>query len=265
MNQPAMIKPIDSSGSKGVAKVFDAENFRTAYDNAIKYSTSKKIIVEEFIQRQGYQITGDGFLVDGKLQHTFFMDGHRSKFCNPFVPIGNSYPSSLPKKFQEKALLELQRLMTCLKMNTGAINWDLTFDENDDVYIIEVGVRNGGNLISDAIKESCGVDLPKFTIMAALGMDCSNLKELPIKNFVSSYIMHPLADGNFKFLRISDKLKKNITRSDLFVKPGDKVYRFENSSFAIGAMLLKFDSLEEMNYYVDNMESYIECVLEKDC
>ena len=30
-------------------------------------------------------------------------------------------------------------------------------------------------------------------------------------------------------------------------------------------MLLKFDSLEEMNYYVDNMESYIECVLEKDC
>lgn len=260
LNKPAMVKPVDSSGSKGVTKVSRAEDFRAAYDSAMKYSASKKIIVEEFIQRKGYSIAGDGFLIDGELRCTFFMDGHRSKYCSPFVPTGNSYPSALSENLQRKARHEMQRLMTCLKMKNGAINWDLIVTDNDDVYILEIGSRNGGNLISDAIKAACGVDLPKYTIKAALDMDCSDLEERPTKNPVSSYVIHSLADGIFESLRISDALKDKIIRCDLFVEPGEKVYRFENGGFGIGAMLLKFDSVEEMNHCVDNMEDYIECV-----
>ena len=263
LNNPVMIKPVDSSGSKGVAKVSRTEDFSVAYDSAMKYSISKKIIVEKFIQRKDYNIGGDGFLSDGNLQCTFFTDGHGSKYCSPFVPTGHTYPSA-NEKLIKKAKPEIQRLMRCLKMRTGAINWDLILDENDAVYILELGARNGGNLIPDEIKFACGVDLPKYTIMAALGMDCSELKEQPIKNFVSSYIIHSLRDGIFKSLRISDEIKKKIIRRDLFVTPGEKVYRFDNSSLAVGAMLLKFDSVEEMNFCVDNMEDYVECVLDEE-
>ena len=261
LNKPAMVKPVDSSGSKGVTKISRAEDFRAAYDSAMKYSMSKKIIVEEFIQRKGYRLAGDGFLVNGKLQFVALMDGHFDKLGNPFVPIGTSYPTVLDKKFQEKSRQEIQKLMTMLNMQTGAINLELILDDSNKMYILEIGPRNGGNLISDAIKAASGVDLPKYTIMAALGMDCSGLKELPIKNFVSSYVIHSLADGIFKSLRISDALKDKIIRYDLFVEPGEKIYRFENGGFGIGAMLLKFDSVEEMNHCVDNMEDYIECVL----
>ena len=75
------------------------------------------------------------------------------------------------------------------------------------------------------------------------------------------YVIHSLSDGVFKSLRISDALKNKIIRCDLFVEPGEKIYRFENGGFGIGAMLLKFDSVEEMNHCVDNMEDYIECIL----
>lgn len=261
LNKPAMVKPVDSSGSKGVTKLSRAEDFRAAYDSAMNYSRAKKIIVEEFIQRKGYQIAGDGFLVNGKLQFAGLMDEHFDKLCNPLVPIGESCPTILDKKLQDKAKCEIQRFMQLLGMNMNAINLDFMFDENDNVYILEIGPRNGGNLISDAIKAACGVDLPKYTIMAALGMDCKGLKELPIKNFVSSYVIHSLSDGVFKSLRISDALKNKIIRCDLFVEPGEKIYRFENGGFGIGAMLLKFDSVEEMNHCVDNMEDYIECIL----
>ena len=40
--------------------VFDDE-FESAFNTAMNYSISKNIIVEEFIQRDGYQIAGDGF------------------------------------------------------------------------------------------------------------------------------------------------------------------------------------------------------------
>ena len=262
LDKPAMIKPVDSSGSKGITKVSDTKNFRTAYDEAIKYSMSKKIIVEEFIQKKGYRIAGDGFFFNGNLISAFFMDGHISKYGNPFVPIGTSYPSLLSEKLQKKARYEIQRLMTKLKFQSGSINLEFLFDENEIPYILEIAPRSGGNLIPDQIKEACSVDLPKYTIMAALGMNCSDLKELPIKKFVSSYVIHSLTDGVFRSLRISEEIKSNIIRCDLFVNSGEKVYRFENSSFGVGAMLLKFDSLEEMNYRIDNMEDYIECILD---
>lgn len=60
LSMPVMVKPIDSSGSKGVVKVFQEEEFDSAWEEAVSYSLSKHVIVEEFIQKQGYQIDGDG-------------------------------------------------------------------------------------------------------------------------------------------------------------------------------------------------------------
>lgn len=264
LGKPAMIKPVDSSGSKGVTKISRADDFPKAYESAMNYSRAKKIIVEEFIHRKKYQIAGDAFLVDGKIKFFGFMDEHFDKLCNPLVPIGETYPSTFSDDKKKIAESEIQRFMSLVGMNFNAINLDFMFDEDGQIYILEIGPRNGGNLISDAIKEACGVDLPKYTIMAALGMDCSDLRELPIKNFVGSYVIHSLADGIFKSLLISNKIKDKIIRCDLFVKPGEKVYRFENGGFGIGAMLIKFESVDEMNYCIDNMEDYIECVLEEN-
>lgn len=262
LGKAAMVKPVDSSGSKGVTKVSDEKNFPAAYNSAMQYSLSKRIIVEEFIQRKNYQIAGDGFLINGELKFAGLMNEHFDKLCNPLVPIGESYPSTLSAELRKKGVAEIQRLMTLLNMMLGAINLDFMFSENDDCYILEIGPRNGGNLISDAIKESCGVDLAKYTIKAALGMDCSDLTEQPPKNFVSSYIIHSLEDGIFDSLQVSEDLQKDILRQDLFVKPGEKVYRFENGSLALGAMIIKNNSIEQMNYRMDNMENFIMCNIE---
>ncbi|MBR5913106.1 MAG: ATP-grasp domain-containing protein [Selenomonadaceae bacterium] len=259
LNKAAMVKPVDSSGSKGVTKVVDEKNFRAAYDSAMNYSISKKIIVEEFIQRKGYQIAGDGFLVDGNLIFAGLMNEHFDKLCNPLVPIGESYPAILSPNLQEKAVNEIQRFMQLVGMKMNGINLDFMFDEKEELYILEIGPRNGGNLISDAIKEATGVDLAKYTIMAALGMDCSELTQQPAKKFVSSYVIHSLTDGLFQSLSISDEIKNDVILCDLFVKPGDKVYRFENGGFGIGAMLIKFDSIDKMLYRMDHMEKYITC------
>lgn len=263
LDRAVMVKPVDSSGSKGVTKVTDKKNFRAAFDLAMSYSLSKKIIVEEFVQRKNYQIAGDGFLVDGKLKFAGFMNEHFDKLCNPLVPIGESYPATLSKDLRQKAKNEIQRCMTLLGMEMNAINLDFMFDTNDNLYIIEIGPRNGGNLISDAIKEATGVDLAKYTIMSALGMDCSDLQQQPAKNFISSYVIHSVKDGIFDSVEISDEIKGNVLRHDLFVKPGEKIYRFENGGFGIGAMLIKFDSADKMLYCMDNMENYISVKLKK--
>ncbi len=261
IKKPAMVKPVDASGSKGVIKIFRNEEFKSAFNTSMSYSISKNIIVEEFIQRDGYQIAGDGFLVNGELRFAGLMNEHFDKLCNPLVPIGESYPSILPDDLKEKARLEIQRMMDLLGMKNGALNLDFIVDKTGDVYILEIGPRNGGNLITDAIKEATDVDLAEYTIRNAVGEPCNDLKEKAVNQYVSSYVIHALDDGIFDSLWISDKIKDDIILSDLFVPYGAKVHRFDNGGFGIGAMLIKHKDIDEMLYRMDHMEEFIKVVL----
>ena len=64
---PAFVKPVDSSGSKGVTHLEDASMFDEAFDHALSFSREKMVVVEERIARARYQVAGDGFVVHGQL------------------------------------------------------------------------------------------------------------------------------------------------------------------------------------------------------
>ena len=51
LNKPVVIKPVDSSGSKGVSKVNDGNLITSAYQSALSFSRAGKVILEEFIER----------------------------------------------------------------------------------------------------------------------------------------------------------------------------------------------------------------------
>ena len=171
IKKPVMIKPSDSNGSKGATKVETEDDFAVAFDKAMLFSRQKVVIVEEFLYRDGHQIAGDAFIMNGELVFAGFMSEHFDHLCNPLVPIGESYPSYLSDVLKKKAWDEINHLMKLLNMRFGAINMDFIVDKNGDVYIIEIGPRNGGNLITDVIREASGIDLAKCTVQAALGLD----------------------------------------------------------------------------------------------
>ena len=62
---PVILKPVDSSGSKGVARIDSPADLRGKIDCAMGYSRCKRLIVEGFVDKYGYQIAGDGLSIDG--------------------------------------------------------------------------------------------------------------------------------------------------------------------------------------------------------
>lgn len=259
---PAMIKPSDSNGSKGATRVDDESQFMAAFEKAMSFSRQKVVIVEEFLVRDGHQIAGDGFIVDGELVFTGFMSEHFDKLCNPMVPIGESYPSYLSDELKNKAKSEINRLMKLLGMRFGAINMDFIIDAKGDVYIIEIGPRNGGNLITDVIRQASGVDLAKCTIRAALGLELDEDFTKPIHTYVSSYVVHSLKDGIYKGTEIDDDIRDDILLFKDLTNPGDKIQRFDNAALGTGAMLIKHNSIEQMVERMDNMENHIRVITE---
>ena len=48
---PVIIKPVDSSGSKGVARIDNLNGIEKKMDSAMAYSRCKRLIVEEFVEK----------------------------------------------------------------------------------------------------------------------------------------------------------------------------------------------------------------------
>lgn len=259
---PAFVKPVDSSGSKGVTHLKNPEDFCTSFEHALKFSREKKVIVEEKIVRKGYQVAGDGFVLDGELVFRCWADEHFDKLCNGIVPIGQTFPTSHSEQLLEVAHQEAQRLLTLLEMRTGALNFDFVFSGDEEFYFLELGPRNGGCLIPEVIRHSTGVDLIKYTVDAALGAPCLDLIMKPATGYWSSYMVHSIEDGVFKELFLSERAKNYIVEGNIQVTPGDKVNLYSGAHDTLGTLILEYPDLETMLDMVDNMERDIRVIVE---
>ena len=260
---PVIIKPVDSSGSKGVTKLNDVSKLKEQIEYALSFSRAKRFIIEEFIEKDIYQIMGEGFSVNGKLVFRCFANHHFDDHSNnPFSVVGGSFPSIRSKEIHENIHNELQRLITLLKMKSGAYNFEIRLDKNKNLFLMELGPRNGGNFIPQLIKYATGVDMVEYTIKAAMGMDCSDLKQVDPHGFYSYYVLHSHNSGILKEIWIEDGFRKNnLVEFNLFFNPGDKIDSYTGSNKTLGVMILKFSSEQEMIEKMDNMQNHVRVIV----
>lgn len=261
---PVMVKPVDSSGSKGVVKVTDLNQLKEAVDEAFAYSRGKRIVVEEFIQKKGYQVSGDGFSVNGKLVFTSYGNElYSGKGTREYVALGEFWPSLLSEEMKQKVDAELQRLITVLDMQTGAYNIEVIIDENDDVYILELGPRNGGSYIPQLIQYATGVDMVEYTLKGAMGEDCSALKMAPTVGAWSNYMILSTESGIFKEIWFDkDFEKNNLIGTYCTYKQGDVVHAYQNTTHSLGTIIFKANSVEEMLELTNNIEKYYRVIVD---
>lgn len=264
-NFPVMVKPVDSSGSKGVVKIYSKDDLKQAADEAISYSKRKRFIVEEFIVKKGYQVSGDGFSVNGKLVFTSYGNElYSGNGTREYVALGEFWPSLLTDSQKRKVDEELQRLITLLKMKTSAYNIEVILDEDDNVYILELGPRNGGSYIPQLIQYATGVDLVEYTIKGYMGEGVSDLKMHQTTGVWSNYMIYSTEDGIYNELWFDEDFKNN-NLLDVYCTydVGDKVHAYQNTSHSLGTILFKANSIEEMIGITNNMKNYYKVVVNK--
>lgn len=255
---PVMVKPVDSSGSKGVVKVGDVAGLKPAVEEALSYSRGKRFIVEEFIVKKGYQVSGDGFSIDGKLVFTSYGNElYSGKGTREYVALGEFWPSLLTQEQKTKVDSELQRLITALGMRTCAYNIEVILDKDDNVYVLELGPRNGGSYIPQLIKYATGVDLVEVTLKAAMGDKLHHLEMSPTKGVFSNYMIYSTSSGKFKGIEFDPLFQRdNLLEVHCTASVGDEVYAYRNTSHSLGTILFKAKTVEEMISITSKMENY---------
>jgi len=266
MKYPLMVKPVDSSGSKGVVKVMSPSELPAAIDEAFSYSRGHRIVIEEFIVKKGYQVSGDGFSVDGKLVFTSYGNElYSNKGTRDYVALGEFWPSFLTSEQKAKVDAELQKLITALGMRTCAYNIEVILDKDDNVYILELGPRNGGSYIPQLIQYATGVDMVTATLQAAMGDPFALVPPTPTPKtytYISNYMIYSTKSGSFSRLAFDPVFERdNLLEVHCTAKPGDAIHAYQNTSHSLGTILFKASSLEEMMEITSNIEKYYQVVV----
>lgn len=252
---PVVVKPTDSSGSKGVTMLENWNGLENAITRADKYSRNKIFLVEEYIQRGfPYVIGGDIFVWDGKIVLYGEMECLRDMLKNPLIPIGEKKPSSLNKMQREAVYGELQRIVEALDIRFGELNIEILLDREDDVYFLELGPRAGGNMIPVQLSDAFGVDLVKANVQVAMG-ERPDFVGMPVNSLPGCYmhyVLHSYKAGIFQCLEIDESIKKFVYREVLYKKAGDEVEIFDGAGKALGIIFLHFDNVEEMESFCMN-------------
>ena len=256
---PVMVKPVDSSGSKGINKLTDKSQLKAFVEDALSYSRDKIFLIEEFIVKKGPQISGDAFSVDGKLVfHCLGNEFYSTKVDKDFAPLGECWPTVMPKEVIDTLEADLQRLITSLGMMSNAYNVEAIYGEDGKVYILELGARSGGSLIPQVTALATGVDMVPYVIKAALGEDCSDLKMAPVKGFWSNYMAHANKTGKYAGIEYEESFKKNhLVDYVTDTKMGDPVHKYRDAQDCVGELILKYDNREQMIKVIENMDKYV--------
>jgi len=254
---PIMIKPIDSSGSRGVSRIDSKVGFDYAFNNALSRSVEKSVIIEEYIEMaHECMIGGDIIVINGKIEFFGLLNGYRDTKKNSFVPYGNSYPIFIEAEKLEVVRKELQKLMGILQIEMGVLNIEVMFDKNEKPYIIEIGPRNGGN-IAELLEMTTGVDLVGITVEASINNNF-DIVYTPADVYYSTYYLHSIEKGKIKDIVFNDKIKENIIDKVIYKEYGDEIGVFDGLDKVIGIVFLKYNSLEELKYKMNNMDQYID-------
>lgn len=258
-NFPLVVKPTDSSGSKGVTILANWLGLENAIDWANAYSRNKDLIIEEYIER-GFPsvIGGDIFVWDGKIVLYGEMECLRDD-QSPLIPIGEKKPLQVAPIQREHIHSELQRIISTLGIRFGELNIEIILDKNNNVHFLELGPRAGGNMIPLQLSDAFGIDLVKANVQTAMGKkpDFLNQSVNALPGCYMHYVLHCYNEGLFQGVVIDKGIEKFIYRKVIYKKEGDKVEVFDGAGKALGIFFFHFDTVEEMEHFCNNHKNLI--------
>jgi hypothetical protein len=161
------------------------------------------------------------------------------------------------EELEKELSSELQRLISLLGMQTSIYNIETRLGQNGKTYIMEVSPRGGGNRLAEVVRYATGVDMITNSVRAALGLKVEELLSWEYNGHWAEIILHSNQDGIFEGVVINDDVKPYVKELDLWLKPGDKIYKFSSARYAIGTLILCFPNEITMLEKLENQQSCV--------
>ena len=168
-NVPFIVKPVDSSGSRGVFEVLDITNqslIERAYRYCRPFSSVGDVIVEEYMN--GPEVSVETLSIDG-VCHVIQITDKLTTGAPYYVEMGHSQPTRLGQDIVEKVVEVAKSANRAIGIKDGPSHIEIIVTDKGP-KIVEIGARLGGdNINTHLVPLSTGIDIVECCIKIALG------------------------------------------------------------------------------------------------
>lgn len=232
---PAIIKPVDSSGQRGVYKINDFKDLKFRFSDSMKHSKSGHLIVEEFVE--GPEISVNAFIHEGNLKFSVISD--RISYDN--LPGGIIKEHHIPSKYiderGENTVIDLVKaIIKSMEIYEGHVYFQLKVEKGLP-KLIEFTPRFDGCHMWNLIYQATGLDL-RIVALETLAYGYSE----SLENYKPSALKH------VKTIFISEKPGTILDRRNYKIPDNtlNLVWYYEN-----GEEVRKVTGyLEKVGYYI---------------
>lgn len=245
---PIIIKPVDSFSGKGTNKVENIQDIQKFWNEAKEFSKSGAVVAEEFVEGKLY--SHSAFIKNKKIVVDFFV----SEYCTvyPYQVNSSNIATQLSQKVQQGLQMWTEQFSKDLDLVDGLVHTQFISD-NETFSLIEIARRCPGDLYSQLIQKSTGVNYAELYSIPFIGEELPTKIEKKEDNFFSRHTVS--VDKECIFISSGVNLQsKNIQNIQLkYSGQKMKPAPFDKS----GIYFIEHDNVQDMEEKTEKLKDYI--------
>jgi len=248
INFPVLVKPIDSFSGKGMNKANTANELRKYWKEAERFSRSKAVVAEEFVEGKLY--SHSTFIKNRKIVIDFFVN----EYCTVYpYQVNSSNISTLLNKEVKKGLRNwTEQFANDLSLCDGLIHTQFISD-NKTFYLIEIARRCPGDLYSQLIQKTTGINYAELYSMPFCGIELPDKIDKSEQKFISRHTVS--IDKERIFISSGLNIENTIIQNVQLKYSGQrmKAAPFDKS----GIYFIEYKSKQEMEKLTEKIKDFV--------
>jgi biotin carboxylase len=225
---PAVLKPADSGGQRGVFRVESIDDLERHLHAALVESATEEAIVESF--HDGLELNGLAVARGGEVRLLTLSDRLRPRGIGFGVGWIHVYPATIYGAALEEAERVAIAAVHALGLEHGMAFPQLLVTGPADVRVVEVAARVPGGQMADLARHAVGVDVVEIAIRQALGEPVPD--ELVTPRFSQPLAIRfltaepgPLPTGRVRRIGSLEKVRAfpGVVQADLYLQEGEVI------------------------------------------
>ncbi len=154
LTYPLLVKPSDSSASRGVSVVNTAAQLEAAFSHALSFSRNQEGLVEEFFQGELYSVEMLAWSSTPRVLALSRCEKFPGTLVNSRIVVSTSWASEVEQRIAQLG----QRAAEAIGLRLGPAHAEVIWDSSRDrCILVEIAARGGGvGIFNQCLKEFYG-------------------------------------------------------------------------------------------------------------
>jgi biotin carboxylase len=234
-SEACVLKPVDSSGSRGVSFVGSRAEVQAAFELARRHSQSGRVMVESFMP--GIEYSVEAWVVGSEVH--VLASSEKVRTQPPYLLDRQvHFPDSLPSERRERMIAHAVRAIQACGFRDCPVHLEC-IDHSDGPMIVELAARGAGfKVFTEMLPRVTGLSTALASIDAALGK-MPRLTMSAERSAASLVFLDPVPGAFVAAHGIAEALRlPGVAEAVIYTQPGQRMNPLRSGSDRAGHILV---------------------------